>query len=484
MPRFPSLWLWPALAAACLSAVSAEEAVPALDAERVAAVSAVMEGLAATLGVDSGATGFYLAPLGNAGAPLAAREAGRSLIPASTIKTITTGAALELLGPEFRFVTELRYAPETGDLIIRGAGDPSLGRPSWEPLFENWENALRLTGHREIRGRVIADEGAWEPDELADGWTWLDIGNYYAPVLTPLCFHDNAFRMYFRFGGKPGTPLEFIDADPWPVGLTVKNRVLAGKPGSGDNAYVFQAPGTGKLTLRGTFAADAGRDFLRAALPDPALFCAQQFTAWLNGREIPVHGEPATTRREGDTARGKSSRLLASWRSAPLSELLPPINHRSLNLDCECLLRTIGKGSAGEGLRLIRRHLAGKGLPLAGYSQEDGSGLSRTNMITPRVLAMANAAFLTGPKGPVFRASLPEVGGGGGTLEGFPAAAGGVEIRAKSGTVERVKAYTGVVRSASGAEYIFAVMVNNYDGSYQRLVGPRMEELFEALAGL
>ncbi|MES2707651.1 MAG: D-alanyl-D-alanine carboxypeptidase [Verrucomicrobiota bacterium] len=464
----------------------------------------VIDDLAKVPAVSSGTVGFYLAPLAAADKPLASRNSRQSFITASTMKTLTTGAALELLGPDFRFETRLLFSPSTGDILIKGAGDPSLGRPDWEALFEEWTAALLQGGIREISGRVTADETAWEPQEIPDGWTWLDMGNYYAPPLTPLCYQDNTLRVYFQLDGKPGAPAGFYDADPWPAGLEFTDELRIGKPGTGDNAYLYGGPGTASYALRGTLAADNGRDFIKGALPDPALFCAQHFTDWLNRHEIPVHGPATTSRRLEKAAKTaalsanpagnpkkpaaallpQDARLIGNHLSAPLREMLIPINHRSLNLDCECLLKTLGDGSLRAGLRRIREHLASKGLPLAGYEQCDGSGLSRTNMVTPELLARANASFLTGPHGADYLASLPEVGQGGSTLRSLEVPETPAVIHAKSGTIERVKAYTGIVDAGSGRQFIFAILVNNYDGSYSRSVSPGLDDLFEALGQL
>ncbi len=464
-------------------AESATEERPA-----VAAVRQAVEALAARPAARTGTVGFYLAPLRQSDQPLTGFHHQQSFITASTMKTITTGSALELLGPDFRFQTELRHHPATGDLLIKGAGDPTLGRPEWDDLFTEWTAALLRAGLREITGRVIADETAWESQSAPGGWSWLDIGNYYAPPLTPLCFHNNAMDVYFRLTGKPGDPAEFYDCDPWPDGLRFLDEVRIGVPGSGDNSYLYGAPGASRYVLRGTLAADAGKEAIGGALPDPALFAAQQFTAWLRAREIPVHGAPTTSRLlawdspSWTPPSPERASLIATHASAPLGEQLIPINHRSLNLDCECLLRTVGGGRARRGLNRLHEHLRQKGIPLAGYEQTDGSGLSRTNMITPEQLARANASFLTGPHGDVFRASLPRVGERRSTLRRL-STTGRAAIRAKSGTVERVKSYTGVVTAADGREYIFAILVNNYDGSYSS-ISPAMDTFFEALSGL
>lgn len=477
-----------------------EDATGRTTPQAVALVRKAVEKLAAEPVVSSGTVGFYLASMDAPDKPLASRLPRQSFITASTMKSLTTGAALELLGPDFRFETKLLQSPSTGDVILRGAGDPSLGRPDWEGLFEQWRTALRAAGIQEIMGRVIVDESAWEAQDIPDGWTWLDIGNYYAPPLTPLCFQDNSLKLYFHLAGQPGQPAGFYDAVPWPAGLNFLDELRIGAPGTGDNAYVYGGPGATTLVLRGTLSADSGKEYIKGALPDPALFCAQKFTDWLNGRSLPVHGRATTTRRlEAQAKPGASAdrspalsaasvppadaRVISVHRSQALRDLLIPINHRSLNLDCECLLKTLGNGSTRAGLRRIREHLSGKGLPLAGYEQTDGSGLSRTNMVTPELLARAMGSFLTGPHGADYLESLPEVGQSGSTLRSLEIPAQAV-IHAKSGTIERVKAYTGTVDAGDGRKFIFSILVNNYDGSFSRSVSPGLDAFFEALAGL
>ncbi len=456
-------------------------------APATAAVRKAVDQLAKTPELATGTFGFYLATAAKPEVPLVAKNHRQSFIPASTLKTLTTGAALQALGSDFRFETPLWHDPDSGDVLISGSGDPSLARGGWDELFHAWTEALREKGVREVRGRVIAVEDAWETQELPGGWTWLDIGNYYAPPLSPLTFHDNEFRLWFDTGGNAGDRATLVDAEPWPGGLRVIDELRVGAPGSGDAAYVFGGPGAAVYHVRGTLAADAGKEYIRAALPDPALFCAQEFTKWLMAREVPVHGAATTTRRlrlaGTPWERNARTETLSTVASAPLAELLVPINHHSLNLDCECLLRTLGAGRADEGARAIRRRLAEAGLPLAGFEQTDGCGLSRTNMITPELLARAQALFASGKTGADYVASLPVVGEGGSTLRRLGATGGPSLVHAKSGSVERVKCYTGVVVREGAPRFVFAVMCNNYDGSTAALY-PGLGALFEALAGL
>ncbi len=433
--------------------------------------------LAAAPGVRTGTLGFYVAPLAAADLPMVQRSARQSFITASTMKTMTTGVALEVLGPEFRYETRVEWGAATGDVVIRGAGDPSLGRGGWDDLFAEWLDGLRAAGVGEVRGRVLADETAWEARELPGGWAWLDIGNYYAPPLTPLAFHNNEFRLWYRLTGEPDEPAELYDVEPWPAGLRIVNHLRIGGLGTGDEAYVSGGPGAVQYAVHGTLAADAGKEFIRAALPDPAYFCVREFTEFLQRHGVPVHGEAATTRRlvaAGEPWAGASGRVVAVHRSAPLRDLLVPIHHRSLNLDCECLLRTLGGGRAAAGLAAIRDHLAQRALPLAGYEQTDGSGLSRTNMITPELLTRANAAVLNGAQGREFLDSWPVLRA--------PRRPGGALIQAKNGSIERVRAWTGHIECGDGRRYVFSLLVNNYDGDYARDVAPAVAAVIEAMS--
>jgi D-alanyl-D-alanine carboxypeptidase/D-alanyl-D-alanine-endopeptidase (penicillin-binding protein 4) len=451
-------------------------------------VSAALESLADLPPLRSGTLGFYLAKLDAADQPLLTRDAARSFIPASTLKVITTGAALYLLGPDFRFETQLRHAPATGDVILRGGGDPSLGRNGEvDDLFNGWLDRLRRAGVREITGCVLADESAWETQEIPDGWTWADIGNYFAPFLTPLAFRDNEFRLWFQLGSSVGETAEFLDAEPWPRGLRFVNEMRTGPPGSGDNGYLYGGPGTDCHILRGTLPLDDGRFFsIRGALPDPALFCAQEFTDWLQLREVPVHGAATTTRRLNRAHPAPwdaTTNLLASHHSAPLRELIIPINHRSLNLDCECLLRTLGNGRAANGLERILQLLEEHRLPQNGFQQTDGCGLARLNMITPELLARAVALFVNGEYGEAFLDSLP-VAGESGTVRkiALDGDASG-RLHVKSGHIERVKCYTGVVDAISGQRFVFAVMANNYHGESSP-ISEGIATLFDAMVGM
>ncbi len=445
-------------------------------------VTAVLDGMEKDPEIAAGSVGFYVASLKQPDKPLVARAAKKGLIPASTMKLLTTGVALYELGPDFRFETTVSTSAQ-GDVIVRGSGDPTLCRNGWDEVFSEWADALDAADIGEVFGRLIADESAWESQEIPDGWAWADIANYYAPFLTPLTFHDNEFRLVFDVPTVPGWPCRVIEAEPWPTGLTFSSEVTAGPAGSGDRTYLYGGPGARRYVARGTLGAGSGRMSIRGAFPDPGLECLTRFAEVLGRREVPVH-EITTSRRleaaEPPQKLPAAEKTIHSHFSAPLSEIVVPINHRSLNLDCECLLRTLGQGKSTAGLERIRRWLEAQSLPLAGYEQADGCGLARQNMITPELEARALAAFLNGPNGEAFRHSLPVVGESG-TVRRLGRAKASV-VRAKSGSIERVRCYCGVVERPDGQQLVFSIMVNNFTGSGGSLWSS-LDSLFQLLAG-
>ena len=169
-----------------------------------------------------------------------------SLLPASCLKVVTTGAALHLLGPEYRFETVLEYDGFIdkaqilhGNLYIRGGGDPCLG--SWrfpkDPIQE-WVEAVKTVGLRGIQGKVIGDASRWETALAVPSWTWEDLGNYYGAGAGALSFHENSYALFFKPGEKVGDLAPLLRTEPQ-VSIIFHNEVRTGPEGSGDRACIY-----------------------------------------------------------------------------------------------------------------------------------------------------------------------------------------------------------------------------------------------------
>jgi D-alanyl-D-alanine carboxypeptidase/D-alanyl-D-alanine-endopeptidase (penicillin-binding protein 4) len=163
-------------------------------------------------------------------------------------------------------------------------------------------------------------------------------------------------------------------------------------------------------------------------------------------------------------------------------------NHKSDNLKAECIYRAIavkvkGEGSPTAAAEAVRSHWAEKGIDMTGFSMGDGCGLSRTNTVTARQLALILHAAAKGGDFETFRQSLP-VAGQSGTLKGIGggSAAEG-RIRAKSGTMDRIRNYAGYLEARSGRRYAFALFVTNHTAELAS-VKAKIVRVWSMMAGL
>jgi D-alanyl-D-alanine carboxypeptidase/D-alanyl-D-alanine-endopeptidase (penicillin-binding protein 4) len=439
--------------------------------------------------------GFCLVDLDAEPGTAAGYQMDAGLVPASTMKVVTTAVAAELLGPDYRFVTELQTTGTLaedgtldGDIVIRGGGDPTLAAEELSPTFSKWKAALAGAGVKSVKGRVIGDASIFGTVLTPDTWQWNDLGNYYGAGACGLTVHKNLFQATFRTPSV-GAKAPFTGTSPKLPGYEFVNEMRVGSSGSGDNGYVY-GDAYGKLfTFRGTVPAGGGSFTIKGALPDPAFFCARTFSDYLNGNGIPVAGEPTTDRLLGIAGEEIGARKkIHEQSSESLSSLLVTTNHQSDNLKAECLHRAIGVKAKGDGGTIaasaaIRGYWEEKGIDMTGFFMGDGCGLSRANTVTPRQMTLMLHHAAKGAQFETFRKSLP-VAGQSGTLKsigGGTAAEG--RIRAKSGTMDRIRNYAGYLEARSGKRYAFALFVTNYATDLST-VKAKIVRVWNVMAGL
>jgi PBP4 family serine-type D-alanyl-D-alanine carboxypeptidase len=198
------------------------------------------------------------------------------------------------------------------------------------------------------------------------------------------------------------------------------------------------------------------------AIENPALYAASVFAEVLQARGIVVAGAVETS----TAALPAGLRVLAAHESPPLAQMLEAINKPSQNLHAEMMLRLVGarvkaEGSAEAGLHAVEDFLRRLRVDTASWSLHDGSGLSRTNLVTPHGLVDLLVAMDRHPHRAAYQASLP-VAGVDGTLEnrmrGTPAEG---RVRAKTGTLTQVNALAGYAANADGDRFVFAIVLNH-----------------------
>lgn len=422
-----------------------------------------------------------------------------SLPPASTVKLFSTATAFEVLGKD--------YAPKTrfylkgtldasgtvhGDLWIRGGGDISVGSRYYsaegkeDTLLRVWVDTLMKMGIRKIEGSIIADASEFGYQGAPDGWSWSDMGNYYGSGPSGLPVYDNMLRYVFATGNTSGAKTTLVETIPVVQGLQFHNYVSTG--GKGDNSYIYGAPYSLDRFATGTLEAKNDRFVVRGSLPDPERQFAEEMARLFAEKGVVIAGGVKTARQlewQSPTVRYPSMKLLLEHKGKNVSSIAWWTNMKSVNIFAESLLCWVGYasgrgGSTDSGLSALENYWTGK-IPVYGLYLKDGSGLSRSNAVSPKHFCdLLSYMAKSSKQFDAFYGTLP-VSGVSGTLSSVcknQAAHG--KLHVKSGTMSRIKSYAGYAESKSGRRIAFAFIVNNYSCTSSAVVD-KMEKVFNTL---
>jgi len=435
----------------------------------------------------------------NSGQTIAQHNSYMALKPASTQKLFSTATMLELAGPDYRFETKIKYRGKIdqnekllrGDIIIEGGGDPTLGSKYFDEtkthaFLNDWLNAIKSAGIDSITGGIIADARIYS-NEVPPGWSWSDMGNYYGAGACGLTIFDNYYSLYFNTG-NPGDTAIISKVSPAIPGLQFDNTVTAATI-SYDNSYIFGAPQCYSRYIRGQLPAQKINFEVKGSLPDPALMAACQLDSILKKHDVGIGQSPTTMKLnpEKANANNTANKILYITYSPTLFEIIQETNVHSINLFAEhCLIQAgldLGaEPETGSAADSLVSYWDVKGIDTRGMQLFDGSGLSHYNAISPRQIVSLLSYMKN--ESEYFEAYYQSmaVAGESGTLKNIlkgTVAQG--KLRAKSGTVNKVKAYAGYVTSASGREIAFSMVVNNFSGSSAD-ARKNLEQLMVALA--
>ena len=410
---------------------------------------------------------------------LYARNPDVLLTPASTMKLVTLAAAADRLGWDHRFETALLTAAPIrdgvlrGDLVVRGAGDPTINKPGAGDTFVHWAEDLRRLGVRRIAGRIIGDDdiiddGALETPGFGSGWAWDDFSRGFAAPAGALQHRENLVEVIVTPGPSAGEPANarFRHSGS---GLTLRNDVVTVQPNHVAELRLRRLPGQSSLIVSGRIPEDASPMVRIAAVGNPTLFFVQAFKATLEQRGVSVDGEAidvdSLAARDNAPAVDRL-RTIVRHRSEPLAAIGADMLKRSKNLYAESLVRHLGvsvASAAHAGRSVVGQVLSDWGIDTRGAVVADGSGLSRYTYLTAGTLVEVLARMYGDPDHHArIMAALP-IAGRDGTLRRrlVGTAAEGV-ARAKTGSMSRVRALAGYVETADGERLAFAILANNF----------------------
>jgi D-alanyl-D-alanine carboxypeptidase/D-alanyl-D-alanine-endopeptidase (penicillin-binding protein 4) len=421
-------------------------------------------------------------------------DAYESLMPASVMKLITTAAAIELLGPGYTFKTIIGYTGTldkltgilTGNLIIKGGGDPALGSKYFKDHYQDflnvWVDEIRKLGIKKIEGKVIADDSYYDFLPVPAKWLWEDTGNYYGAGVYGLSVFDNTYEIHIKTQSD-SSQLTIKEILPSECSYQLSNWLIVS--GTSDEGYVFAAPYRKDGWLAGTIPSNQEDYILKASITDPPLLISRMMNNKLEAAGINISENPSTIRSEQKNL-SDSVAVITETVSPPLSAIIEVLNHESVNLFAEHLIKELGKkyrnnGSTAAGLTVILEFLNGAGILTDGMFIEDGSGLSPLNAInSEEVVNLLSYMKNRGKYFPEYYSSLPEAGKEGTLKVVFRDPVFAARLRAKSGSMTRVRSYAGYLTTYSGTEMIFSIIINNFKGPSNNII-PGIENIIKEI---
>ena len=396
--------------------------------------------------------------------------------PASVMKLLTTGAALEILGPTYRFPTILEYSGSIengvlhGDLYIRGGCDPSLGWKGRTGFLDKWVRAIKAAGIQRIDGSVVADMTMLDGDAQNPNWLCEDAGNYYAPGIFSLNYYGNTMNILLK-SGEPGSVATVVSTDPKVEDVYFINRIRCDKI-SYDGAFVSGLPYSRERYLTGAVPSNLGTFGLKGDLPNPGLLLARHLTQRLRDAGVRVERD-ATYVADYNPLTPARMEIYTHY-SEPLSEILKETNVNSNNLYAEALFRYLGTrytlpGTIHNSQDFLRDYWRRRGVNIQNAIIKDGCGLAPQDAVSAKTFVQVLTIMSRSKNKSAWLASLP-VSGQTGTLKTLcPQTELEGRIHAKSGTIAGTKNFAGYIDMPNGQTWVFAILINSAPGKAKNI---------------
>src|SRR5689334_22800064 len=326
-------------------------------------------------------------------------DAQKLLRPASNMKLYTVAAALDRLSPDFRFATSVYSTAKPdaagvvrGDLTIYGRGDPSLAarfnNGDYFKGIDDLASRIVAAGVKRVEGDIVGDESYFVGPKYGSGWNWEDLTWYYGAEVTPLTANDNALDLFIKPGAAVGQPAVITTGPPDPL-LKIVNNVTTSAKGGRREISIRRGLGENTITISGTIPLEDRGYTGGIGISHPALLFVYMLRSSLAQKGVVITGA-SRTRETAD----RNQNEIATLQSPPFSVIAAQTLKPSQNLYTELILRTLGKVSPPPatpipnatseelGLEAVKTFLKTAGIRPESLVFDDGSGLSRGDLIT------------------------------------------------------------------------------------------------------
>jgi D-alanyl-D-alanine carboxypeptidase/D-alanyl-D-alanine-endopeptidase (penicillin-binding protein 4) len=383
------------------------------------------------------------------------------LVPASNMKIITTAAALEYLGPDFKYETKVGLSGDI--LVIIASGDPLLGDKATDAkhnredgwIFKDITAVLKQNGIKTIKD-IIVDTSVFDDQRVHPSWPVKDLNRWYACEVSGLNYNDNCIEVTVKNNdGKIS-----ISFEPETDFVKITNKVTSTTKGTSKvGSYRTLEPN--KIIIKGKCNKQAGP--FDVAIERPAAFFGFLLAEHLANASIKVQGQLIEQTLYDDS----DIKILAQYDTA-LSDCLTRCNKDSLGLAAEALLKTIAahnnpdkrNGSWAKGQALISQYLLKLGIDQEQFYIDDASGLSKKNKLSANAITKVLSNIYKSKNWAIYRDSLA-AGGVDGTISKYftePKYKG--KILGKTGYISKVKSFSGVCMTKKG-DFLFSIIANN-----------------------
>ncbi|NEP77502.1 MAG: D-alanyl-D-alanine carboxypeptidase/D-alanyl-D-alanine-endopeptidase [Okeania sp. SIO3B3] len=393
------------------------------------------------------------------------QDAEYYFIPASTAKLLTTAAVLQKLRPQFRIRTSV-YGDGNGNIYIVGRGDPSLTETQLQSLAQQ----LKEQGIETIN-QLIADDSYFEGTGVNPNWEWEDVQAGYGAPINSLILNQNSIDLVLS-PQSLGQPLQVsfvnsVEAQKWQI---ENNSVTVGK-----NEKEFVEVGRDFIQpiirISGQLRVGSASEPVYAAVVEPVDNFLNKFREVLATTGIQV----SQVVKKSQIASNINLTELAFVESPTLAELVDEVNRKSNNVYAESLLRQMGVRSRliprkksnnqtlAKSLEEVKVILTRLGVTPNSFVLNDGSGLSRHNLVSPEALVQTLRIMANSPWANIYRNSLPVAGVSGTLSRHFRNSFAEGNVQAKTGTISGVSGLAGYIQPANFEPLIFSIIVNQSD---------------------
>ncbi len=385
--------------------------------------------------------------------------------PASTLKTLTTAAAIHFLPLDYEPKTELTVLGNvnvkkrtlTGTIKIRGEGDPNISARFYDdPFYMLYAmvDSIRAMNIDTIVGHIDLDSSYYTGPWKAENWRRNFYDAWYGAEIGPLGFNDNCVTIRFWPGYFRGdTAVVSIIPDVGYVKVVNNLKTVKGRK----KKWVYGIdPDKSVITLGGTIGEDVDSASLVLPIRNPVGYFRAAFMQALKNRGVIF--------KENTMSNSKTELKKFSYSAAPLLSILDEINQRSQNFHAETLLRNlgaqvVGEGSVEGGRRAERKFLLDIGLNPTDFDVWDGSGLSPENKVKPSTVAHLLAKMARHPKSEYYINSFasPGVGSGAKRMQNLDAT---WLTRFKTGYIAEVYGLVGYIYTVDGDTLAVTMYLN------------------------